>query len=190
MILLLLLLAQDVTISATPEPMALTRALYGNVREMGTWQVRACSNVDAPLMLPTARIFIAAADIRFIAPQRAVALLKLKREERRAFRVAKYLGYGLQLATAATGYARLSPDLVRGLALSIPIASNAADALRQKDLIFDTAELLQGVIRLEPFGCAEGTAFAAIQRDARPRVYQITVPGPKRGGITSIGAIP
>lgn len=185
--ILLTLLAQDVTVAVTPEPLVLTKVLYGNVREVGSWTVRACSNVEAPILLPSARIFIAAAaDVRFIPPQRAIALLTVKREQRRAFRAARYIGYGLQFATAATGYARLSPDLVRGLALAIPVATQAADALRARSLVFDSSELLQGIIRLEAFGCAEGTAFAALQRDARPRTYQLSIPGPHRSGTTSI----
>ncbi len=191
MLIFLLILTQDVTVAVTPEPMALTRVLYGDIKEMGTWTVRACSNVETPMLLPSARIFITAAnDVRFISPHRAVLLLSVKREQRRAYKAARYIGYGLQFATAATGYARLSPDLVRGLALAIPVATQAADSLRARNLVFDSSELLQGIVRLEAFGCAEGTAFAALQRDARPRTYQLTIPGARREGITSIKELP
>lgn len=183
----------NLIVAVTPHPMALTRQLFGNVKEIGGWQVRMCSETSAVLNVPTARVFIAAvgeAGLSFITPNDTAVFMTTKRNERRAVKVARRLGYLAQVGTAVAGYSGAPVDLVVGLAMGVPLAQVVSKGLEERTPVFDPRVLLQGTVRLEPYGCAEGTVFAGLVRGARPHVFRVTVPGVNVPGISSIPPIP
>ena len=179
--------AETATVAFTPEPMAVTRAVYGNVAGVGTWSVRICSDSTEPVALDTGRIYLAAPDLRLIGKNRALVLLAKARRDRPALRVARAIEWGMIGATAFAASERASVDLVKYLALSIPLAKRAAANLEERAPAFDSAELLDGKVILEPWGCAERTVFAAIQRSVKPLRLTIPLPpAPLPRGVSSI----
>jgi hypothetical protein len=189
--LLVLAAALDVTVTLSPEPMEVTRAVYGSVRGVGTWSAHICSESDERLTVSAVRIYAAAAasgQVRPIGRSRVLALLDKARYERPASRVARAIEWGLIGATAFGAGQQIAPTAVQYLALSIPIAKRGVDLARERVPVFDSAELLDGEINLEPGACAERTMFSGVVKGARVVVLPLSVR--RRPAASQISSIP
>lgn len=166
-LLLTLALAQEIHVTVTPQSQKTTRALYGNVSEMSTWEARVCLNVPGVAVIPIERVLMAFPKARFMSPSAGMDLLKVKRSERPEWRGAKVLEFlaGAGAIVATRGGASL--DWAHGFAIATPMLGGWADGLRQRALIFDPSRLLPEKVFLEGFGCASGALFS---NDPRPKV--------------------
>ena len=186
LLLAALLAGETATVTLTPEPMAVTRAVYGNI-PIGTWSVRLCSDSTEAVAVDAGKVYQAAQEIRPIGKARALTVLARGRSERKALRFARAIEWASIGATAFAASERASLDLVKYLALSIPVLKQTAQRLEQGYPAFDASEILDGKIVLEPYGCAERVAFAAIQKGVRPVSFGLPLPpAPLLRGVTSI----
>lgn len=187
---LLLLTALDVTVTLSPEPLAVSEAVYGRLRGVGTWSARICSESDDRLTVSAVRIYAAAAgaNLRPIGRSRVLILLDKARYERSASRVARAIEWGLIGATAFGAGQQISPRALQYLALSIPIAKRAVDLAKERVTVFDAAELLDGELTLEPGACVERVMFSGLVKSAHPVIF--TVRGRGRTFVSSVTSIP
>lgn len=173
LVLALLLTASSyaqVSVVYTPEPMAVLKAL--NVRDIGLWSVRACNDGAAAVTVPAERFYMAAPLVRLITPARARAVVLDRRGRSGKATAAKYIGYGLTLATALTGFGPIAANttVVASLAFGSTIAMETRRQLEAE--IPDTGPffetLLEEPVQLAPAACATRTAFAAKMRSPKP----------------------
>jgi hypothetical protein len=175
LLLLLTAAAGDITVTVTPEPLAVQRAVLGQVRGVGTWTMRACSEADGPMTIDAVRIAQAAAQAGLgpIARSRGLAVLDRARYEKPASRLARVLDYGLMGATAFGAVQGIDTSALKYMALTIPIARQAADRLRSRTPAFDSAELLDGEVALGPGACVERTMFSGLVKGAKTLTFTL-----------------
>jgi hypothetical protein len=182
--------ALDLSVTLSPEPMEVTRAVYGSVRGVGTWSARVCSEADERLTVSAVRIYAAAAasgQVRPIGRSRILAVLEKARYERPASRVARAVEWGLIGATALGAGQGVSSTAIRYLALGIPVAKRGVDLARERVPVFDSSELLDGEINLEPGACAERVMFSGVVKGARAVTLSLSIR--RRPVVSSISSI-
>jgi hypothetical protein len=192
--LLMAAFAADVTVTLSPEPMAVTEAVYGRVRGVGTWTATICNDADDRVTVSAARIYAAAAvsgQLKPIGRSRILVMLDRARYERRASRVARFIDYGLMGATAFGAVQGVDMTALKYMALTMPIARQAADRLKERVPTFDAVELLDGEIALEGGVCTSRVMFSGTVKGARVVVLPLTVRRrPVAATITSIPEAP
>ncbi len=152
----------QITVQVSPEPMVITKTLYGTTA-MGTWSVIACNDTSAVVLLPAERIALAFPQVPIIDPTRALQVLDMARGKRWQLRLANYAEIGLSLATGlmGAGVITASGKVITSLAIAGPVAHSVGDTWRSRYPQFDQSKLLQGMISLAPNACERRTAFSA-----------------------------
>lgn len=187
--ILLLIAAAEITVTISPEPMAVTRQVYGQVPGVGTWGAITCNDTGDRQTIAAARIYAAAAmrGLRPINKARILILLDRARYERPASRWARAIDVSMMTATAIGATYGLDATALTALAVGTPIARNLADRLRSRVPIFDASEILDGELDLSPGGCVERTIFSGVVKGASTVV--LALPGHRRLAVASITSI-
>lgn len=160
----------DVTVQWSPVPLAVTRAKYGPVREVGEWTVRICNEADEPLTMDAIRIYMTAGEVGAISPSSAAILLTARGDDRLLARIARVLDAGTDVGAVALA-AYSSPGAGLGLVLAKKLGQRAKDRLPAIDL----SNLLAGTLALASQGCAERVAFAPLRKKEHLRSQTYTV---------------
>ena len=190
MLAALLILALDVTVTLTPEPIAVQEAVYGRLKGVGTWSARICPLDPQTVTVSGIRVYAAAAraGLRPIGRSRVLILLERARYERPGSRIARAVEWGVIGATAFGAGQQIPIRAIQVLALSIPIAKRAADVARERVPVVDLGELLDGDLELAAGACAERVLFSGLVRGAA--TVDIKVPAWPKAFVSSITSIP
>lgn len=194
MILPLLLIAGEILIRVSPEPMAVTRTRYGAVREMGTWRVAVCSESAEPVSIDALRVEMAIEHLSLIDPDAAADVLRLRGNERARVKWAKALGALAVAGTAlaAGGYVDVSGRAAGMIGLGIEAAGRLRGRIESEVIVFDRSKILTGRITLEPGECTARVAFAALvpRSQLSARVYRLKVPEWRRPVVAGVSSVP
>jgi hypothetical protein len=176
MLPLIALVAADLLIRVSPEPLAVTRR-YGNIREMGTWRAAVCAESENPIRISALRLEMAIEHLSVIDPDAAAEVLRARGGERRRVKVARALGIAAVTATGliAGGYIGVSARQAGLVGLGIQAAGELRGKMEQAMVLFDPAKLLTGQIELAPGECTSRVVFAALvpRSELRPREYRL-----------------
>jgi hypothetical protein len=190
LLILALLLAEEVTIRISPEPLAVTKARYGDVRGMGAWRCLICNSSAEALRVSALAVEDAITDLSIIDPESAAELLRAKGRLRRREVLGRVLEYSTLAATAAIGggYIRVTGKEAAQLALLLGGAKMLRGEIAKGVIVLDPAKLLVGTIEIPPGDCAARILFAGLVK-GRTHRYRLAIPKPRRPlakGITSI----
>jgi hypothetical protein len=158
MFLLPMELFSQVRVQFVPEPMVVLSAL--GAKKFGVWSVMMCSDVDT--VVPAEKIYMAAAPIRVIAPNRAMMLLENAKADNPKSVAARWIGIGGAVATGVTGAVKLNPTAVAivgaGSALAVLLSQRLKDEVPSISQFTDT--LLVGPVTLSAGKCATRSVLA------------------------------
>lgn len=190
---LLLLLSADLLIRVSPEPLAVTRLRYGQVREMGTWRVAVCSESADPVSIDALRVEMAIEHLSLIDPDAAADVLRQRGNERARVKWAKALGAIAVAGTAlaAGGYVDVSGRAAGMIGLGIEAAGRLRGRLESDVIVFDRSRMLASRIALEPGECTSRIAFAGLvpRSQLAARVYRLRAPEWRRPAVQGITSI-
>jgi hypothetical protein len=193
MLPLLALVAADLLIRVSPEPMAVTRVRYGQVREMGTWRVAVCSESAEPVSVDALRIEMAIEHLSLIDPDAAADVLRLRGNERARVKWAKALGALAVAGTAlaAGGYVDVGGRAAGMIGLGIEAAGRLRGRIEDGVIVFDRSRMLAGRITLDAGECSSRIAFAGLvpRSQLGARVYRLRVPDWRRPAVTGLTSI-
>ncbi len=192
--LLLALLADDIAIRVSPEPLAVTRARVGDVRGMGVWRLVACSAAAEPVRLSALAVEMAVEDLSILDPEAAAAVIRSTPSARRRDRIVQGLMFaGIAAAGLAAGnYVRITGREAGMVALGLDLVNRAKGKLEAGAVVLDPSKLLTGTLELAPGECTSRTVFAALVPRGKLKAYRYTVPAPRwrRPAVASISSVP
>lgn len=162
---------RTVTAHFAPVALASSNLVLGKGRELGLWNVSVCSNAREALVVPTARVLMAARQVSFLTTSQALAVIQEKgrRTGRERFlRLLRYAAIGAVVASSS-GWA----------AAAVPLIDQIEDQLesRRPNVAALLAELAPDSLAIAPGDCKTVTKAASLTRDARPiGPLEVTVP--------------
>lgn len=162
---------RTVTAHFAPVALASSNIVLGKGRELGLWNVSVCSNLREALVVPTARVLMAAPRVAWLTTAQALAVVDRKGRRTGRERLIRLLRYGAIGAAVASssGWA----------ALAVPLIDQAEDQLAsgRPNVAALLAELAPDSLALGPGDCRTVTKAASLVRDARA-VGPVDVPIP------------
>lgn len=165
----------QVTVQFAPEPMAVLQAV--NVKNVGLWTVRACS--ETAITLPEERLYMAAPpQVHLIGSDRAKLIIMAGPRKSKKAVAAEWIGWGLMGATALTGFGPISatPRVVAGLAMGSGLATTVQSKLTADapDMTPFIGQMLNGPVSIPAGGCITRVAFASKMKNPQP--VTVTIP--------------
>lgn len=153
--------SRTVTAHFAPVALASSNIVLGKGRELGLWNVSVCSNAREALVVPTARVLMAAPRVAWLTTTQAVAVVERKGRRsgrERLIRLLRYAAIGAAVASSS-GWA----------AVAVPLIDQFEDQLSsgRPNVAALLAELAPESLALEPGACRTVTKAASLVRDAR-----------------------
>lgn len=153
--------ASTVTAHFAPVALASSNLVLGKGRELGLWNISVCSNAREALVVPTARVLMAAPRVAWLTTVQAIAVVERKGRRsgrERLIRLLRYAAIGAAVASSS-GWA----------ALAVPLIDQAEDQLAsgRPNVAALLAELAPESLAIGPGDCKTVTKAASLVRDAR-----------------------
>lgn len=169
---------RDIEAVFSPEPMAVARALYGPLNEMGLWTVRISSPVAT--QIDSGLVYMAATRLGLISKGHALVVLRSRRGDRWQSRTVKALALlngACALVTGAyaareTGSRKLV-KIASGCGIGAGVFAFAGPKLEASIPPLDEGEILDGTLALMPGQVVTRVVFARKQPNVKPVTIQI-----------------
>jgi hypothetical protein len=160
------LFGADLIFSFTPDPMEVTKAVYGT-SALGTWTVRACA-VGGPVTIQAERLALES-KLPIVSRERALEMLSRARRKSSATKMSRALRWTTVAGTLAlTTYTRASAKavaLAAGASTLLEGVAREVEAGGPATIAKD--EILSGRYTIADGDCMTATAFASKIRGAR-----------------------